>query len=120
MIEKVNIREKLKQFSDYYNPRIAGELNGQYIKLVKLKGDFTWHKHDKEDEMFLVLEGVLKMELRDKTIEIYPNEFIIIPRGVEHKPSAENEVHLMLFEPVSTLNTGDKQNEFTRKELEKI
>jgi mannose-6-phosphate isomerase-like protein (cupin superfamily) len=119
MTEKINIAEKLSCFNDYWNPRIVGELNGQYIKLVKTKGEFTWHKHD-EDEMFLVIKGILTMELRNKTIELKPGEFIIIPRGMEHKPVAAEETHIILFEPKSTLNTGDKQNEFTKPSLEKL
>ncbi|CAN1495650.1 {ManC} Mannose-6-phosphate isomerase [Spirosomataceae bacterium] len=118
--KKVNITEKLSLFNDYWYPRIVGELNGQHIKLVKLLGEFVWHKHDIEDEMFLVIRGILKMEFRDKTVEILPNEFIIVPRGVEHRPVADNEVEIMLFEPASTLNTGDSKGEFTREVLEKI
>ena len=120
MIEKINIEQKLNLFSDYWNPRIAGELNGQLIKLVKFKGEFIWHKHDNEDEMFLVIKGKFKMELRDKLIDINEGEFIIIPKGIEHNPSADEEVHIMLFEPASTLNTGDKNDKLTRTELEKI
>jgi len=119
-IEKVNIREKLDRINDYWNPRIVGELNGQHIKLTKLKGEFVWHKHDAEDEMFLIISGDFVMELRDKTIQLKPGEFIIIPKGVEHRPVANGEVHLMLFEPVSTLNTGNVKNEFTREKLERI
>ncbi len=118
--EKVNIESKLSLFNDHWHPRIVGELNGQHIKLVKLLGEFVWHKHDIEDEMFLVIRGILKMEFRDKTVEILPNEFIIVPRGVEHRPVADNEVEIMLFEPASTLNTGDSKGEFTREVLEKI
>src|SRR5688572_23299884 len=103
-MEKVNIVEKFSQFHDYYNPRIVGELNGQHVKATKLKGEFIWHHHDHEDELFLVVKGKLKMELRDKIIEINPGEFLIVPRGVEHKPVAEEEVHILLFEPASTLN----------------
>lgn len=119
-MNKVNITEKLSQFQDYYNPRIVGELNGQQVKVVKLKGEFVWHHHDNEDELFLIVNGKLKMEFRDKTVEVNPGEFIIVPRGVEHKPVADEEVHLLLFEPASTLNTGNLENERTRKELEKI
>jgi mannose-6-phosphate isomerase-like protein (cupin superfamily) len=119
-MNKVNISEKLGQFSDYYNPRIIGELNGQFVKAVKLQGEFVWHHHDVEDELFLVVKGKLKMEFRDKVVEVLPGEFIIVPRGVEHKPVAEEEVHLLLFEPASTLNTGNIENERTRKQLEKI
>ncbi len=119
-MEKVNIEEKLQLFSDHWSPKIVGELNGQQIKLAKFKGEFVWHKHENEDEMFLVLEGVLKMELRDKTILIHKNEFLIIPKGTEHKPVTENEVSVMLFEPASTLNTGNIENEKTKRNLEVI
>jgi len=119
-MEKVNLAEKLSRFTDYWSPKIVGELNGQYVKLVKLKGEFVWHKHEHEDEMFFVVEGILKMELRDKTIEISKNEFIVVPKGIEHRPVAEAEVWLMLFEPVSTLNTGDQKNEFTKQDLDRL
>ena len=116
-MEKVIIAEKLNLFYEYWSPKIVGELNGQHIKLVKLKGEFVWHKHDDEDEMFLVIEGVLKMELRDKTIEIHKNEFLIVPKGTEHRPVADKEVSVMLFEPASTLNTGNTENELTKHHL---
>lgn len=116
----VNINEKLSRFSDYWNPHIIGELNGQHVKATKLKGEFVWHHHDNEDELFLVIKGSLKMEFRDKTEVINEGEFIIVPRGVEHKPVAEEEVHILLFEPASTLNTGNVENERTRKELHRI
>jgi mannose-6-phosphate isomerase-like protein (cupin superfamily) len=119
-MEKVNIAEKLNLFQDYWNPRVVGELNGQHVKLVKLKGEFVWHKHDNEDELFYVLKGQLKMEFRDRNVEINENEFLIVPKGVEHKPIAENEVSIMLFEPSSTLNTGNIENELTRNSLEII
>ena len=119
-MEKVNLAEKFSLFNDYYNPRIVGELNNQHVKLVKLKGEFVWHKHDVEDELFLVIKGKLKMEYRDRTVEINEGEFIIVPHGVEHKPSAAEEVHILLFEPATTLNTGNVENEMTRKELEKL
>jgi len=119
-VEKVTISEKLSQFSDHWNPRIVAALNGQHVKLVKFKGDFVWHKHELEDEMFLVINGTFKMELRDKTIDLYTGDFIVIPKGTEHRPVAENEVHVMLFEPATTLNTGDKQNKLTRNNLEII
>jgi mannose-6-phosphate isomerase-like protein (cupin superfamily) len=119
-MEKVNIKQKLSLFSDHWNPRILGELNGQHVKAVKLKGEFVWHHHDHEDELFLVTKGTLKMEFRDKTVEIKEGEFIIVPRLVEHRPVADEEVHLLLFEPVSTLNTGNVENEKTRKNLERI
>src|SRR5664279_179085 len=110
-IEKVSIKEKLDLFMDYWNPRIVGELNGQLIKLAKLKGEFIWHKHELEDELFLVLSGILTMELRDKTIKLKEGDFLIVPRGTEHRPVAPEEVHLMLFEPAGTLNTGDLVND---------
>ena len=120
MTDKINIEDKLSLFKDYFNPRIIGELNGQHVKLVKFQGEFVWHKHDSEDELFFVLEGQFKMEFRDKIVTVDKNEIIIIPRGVEHRPVAEKEVSVMLFEPASTLNTGDTKSELTRKNLEKI
>jgi len=119
-MKKVNIEEKLDTFSDHWNPRIIGELNGQYVKAVKLKGEFVWHHHDNEDELFLVIKGTLKMEFRDRIEEVNEGEFIIVSRGVEHKPVANEEVHILLFEPTSTLNTGNVENEKTRKTLERI
>jgi len=119
-MEKIVIAEKLKLFSEHWSPKIVGELNGQQVKLAKLKGEFVWHKHENEDEMFLVLDGVLKMELRDKTIVINKNEFLIVPKGTEHRPVAESEVAVMLFEPASTLNTGNIENERTKRNLEAI
>lgn len=119
-MEKVSINDKLQLFEDHWNPRIVGELNGQHVKLVKLKGEFVWHKHDDEDELFFVLRGSFTMEFRDKSVEISENEFIIVPKGVEHRPVAEREVSIMLFEPASTLNTGDVKNEMTKSDLDKI
>ncbi len=119
-MEKVNLADKLALFNDYYNPRIVGELNNQQVKLVKLKGEFLWHSHEHEDELFLVIKGKLKMEYRDRTVEINEGEFIIVPRTVEHKPVAEEEVHILLFEPATTVNTGNVKNEMTRKNLEKL
>lgn len=119
-MEKINIEEKLSLFSDHWNPRIVGELNGQHVKLVKFQGEFVWHKHEEEDELFYVIKGVLKMAYRDRTAIINENEFIIVPRGVEHKPMAEEEVSVMLFEPASTLNTGDAESDLTRHNLERI
>lgn len=117
---KVNITQKLSLFNDHWSPKIVGDLNGQQVKLVKLKGEFVWHKHDHEDELFLVLDGVLKMEFRDRTELINPGEFIIVDRGVEHRPVAEEEVAIMLFEPASTLNTGDAQSDLTKEVLDRI
>ena len=118
--DKVNISQKLDLFSDYWNPRIVGELNGQQVKLVKFRGRFIWHKHDHEDEMFFVLDGEFTMEYRNRSILVREKEFIIVPRGSEHRPVAINEVSVMLFEPASTLNTGDQKGEITRDSLEKI
>ena len=119
-MEKVNLAEKFSMFNDYCNPRIIGELNGQHVKAVKLKGEFVWHSHEHEDELFLVVKGTFNMELRDKTVTINEGEFFIVPRKVEHKPVAEEEVHILLFEPASTVNTGEVQHEFTKTYLEKI
>ena len=119
-MQKVIIEDKFNLFSEYWSPKIVGELNGQHIKLAKLKGEFVWHKHDEEDEMFLVIDGVLKMELRDKTIIINKNEFLIVPKGTEHRPVADSEVLVMLFEPATTLNTGNTENEMTKHFLETI
>ena len=119
-MNKVNMEEKFLLFQDYFNPRIVGDLNGQQVKLVKFKGEFVWHKHDHEDEMFYVVKGKFKMEFRDRTIEINEREFLIVPKGIEHKPTAENEVSIMLFEPASTLNTGNAKGDLTRDILEKI
>ena len=117
-MKKINISQKLAQFNDHWNPRIIGELNQQHVKIAKLKGEFIWHKHDEEDEMFLVLEGTLKIVFRDRTETIQENEIIIVPKGVEHKPIADEEVSIMLFEPATTINTGALENERTRKNLE--
>ncbi len=120
-IEKINIAKKLELITDYWNPKIAGRLNGQLVKLVKFKGEFVWHLHENEDEMFLVIKGSFKMELRDKTLNIGEGEFVVIPKGMEHRPVAETEVHVMLFEPASTLNTGsNKESDLTRHDLDVI
>lgn len=119
-MQKVNLSEKLSLFTDYWNPRVVGELNNQQVKLVKLKGEFVWHKHDLEDELFLVLKGKLKMEFRDKIVELNEQEFLIVPRGVEHRPVAENEVSILLFEPDTTLNTGDAKSDLTKNQLDFI
>jgi mannose-6-phosphate isomerase-like protein (cupin superfamily) len=119
-MEKVNLKEKLSGIKDHYVPRVAGELNGQLVKLVKFKGEFVWHHHDNEDELFYVVKGSFDMELEGRTITINEGEFIIIPKGVEHRPVAQEEVEVMLFEPASTLNTGNVENELTLKQLEKV
>ena len=117
---KVNLAEKFGQFSDPWNPRIVGELNGQHVKLVKLQGEFAWHKHADEDELFLVVAGRFVMEFRDRQIAVEQGEFLIVPRGVEHRPVAEAEAHVLLFEPVGTLNTGDARDARTVLEPERL
>lgn len=116
----INIAQKLSSFTDYWSPKIVGELNGQHVKLVKLKGEFVWHHHDAEDELFYVVKGVLKMELKDEIITINEGEFLVVPKGTEHKPVAEEEVSVLLFEPASTLNTGNVKNDLTKEKLETI
>src|SRR5947209_1169240 len=119
-MDKVNLDQKFALFSDYWSPKIAGELNDSYIKLVKLKGEFVWHRHENEDELFLVVKGRLLIKLRDRDITLEAGEFTVIPKGVEHLPIAEEEVHVVLLEPKSTLNTGDVQNQRTVADLERI
>ncbi|SDR67087.1 cupin domain-containing protein [Gramella sp. MAR_2010_147] len=119
-MEKVNVQDKFKKFSDHWNPRIVGELNGQQVKFAKLKGEFIWHSHDDEDEMFWIVKGTLKLEFRDRTVELNENEFFIVPRGVEHKPIAEKEVHVMLFEPASTKHTGNEKHALTNNNQEHL
>ena len=117
---KVNLVEKLATFTEHWQPRIVGELNGQHVKLVKFKGEFVWHHHEHEDELFLVVDGAFRMEFRDKVVELRRGEFLIVPRGVEHRPVAEKEVEVLLFEPASTLNTGNVINERTVEQLKRI
>ena len=112
-MDKVNLEDKFSQFDGHWQPKIVGELNGQYVKLAKLKGEFVWHQHETEDEMFMVIKGELMIKLRDRDVTLNPGEFFIIPRGVEHIPIAEEEVQVMLFEPKSVVNTGDVQDERT-------
>lgn len=120
-IKSVNLKNKFDSFSDYWNPKIVGELNNQFIKLVKLKDEFVFHKHENEDELFLVMEGKLLILLdENEIVEINAGEFVIIPKGTNHKPKAIGEVKVLLFEPKTTLNTGNKENEFTVKNLKKI
>lgn len=119
-IEKVNLAEKLTRFTDTWSPKIVGEINDAQVKLVKLQGEFVWHHHDNEDEMFLVVKGRLLMRLRDRDIRLDEGEFVIIPRGVEHLPIADEECHVLLLEPKTTLNTGHITNERTVAELERI
>lgn len=119
-MDKVNLAEKLGQFSDHWKPRIVAELNGQHVKLVKFSGPFVWHQHDAEDEMFLVLRGSFRMEFRDRAVDLREGEFIVVPRGTEHRPVAEREVSVLLFEPSTTLNTGNVVNERTVREPQRI
>jgi mannose-6-phosphate isomerase-like protein (cupin superfamily) len=134
-MNKINLSDKLSLFNDYWSPRIVGELNGQYAKLVKFKGPFTWHHHENEDELFLVVKGRFRMEYRDsdpatkhvgdsaeatRHVWIETGEMIIVPRGVEHRPVADEEAHVLLFEPISTLNTGNVTDEFTVRNLQRI
>ena len=119
-IEKVNLLEKFALFEEHWSPKIAGEVNDAYVKLVKFQGEFVWHRHEAEDEMFLVVKGRMRMRLRDGDITLEEGEFIIIPRGVEHMPVAEEEAHVLLFEPKTTLNTGDVRNERTLAQLEHV
>ncbi len=119
-MQKVNLREKLALFSDYWNPRVVGDLNGQHVKLVKFKGEFVWHDHADEDEFFLVLHGTFRMEFRDKTVTLAEGEFIIVPRGVEHRPVADQEVEVMLFEPAQIRHTGNVESDLTVREYLRI
>ncbi|HKO96916.1 MAG TPA: cupin domain-containing protein [Pyrinomonadaceae bacterium] len=126
-MQKINLDEKLSQITDHWNPHIAAELNGQYVKLVKFQGPFAWHHHDTEDEMFMVVKGRFRMEYReadapevDREVWLEEGEFIVVPRGVEHRPVADEEAQVLLFEPVTTLNTGNVENEFTRQTLRRI
>ena len=119
-MEKVNLAEKLALFSDQWKPKIVGELNGQQVKLVKFQGPFVWHRHDDEDELFLVVKGRFRMEFPDRHVWLEEGEFLIVPRGVEHRPVADEEAHVLHFEPASTLNTGNVRNERTLERLETI
>ena len=119
-MNKVNLTEKLNLFSDHWRPRIVGELNGQHVKVAKLEGEFVWHRHENADELFLVLKGRLVIQLREREVILTPGELLIVPKGVEHKPVADAEVHVLLFEPVGTVNTGDVSDERTAHDLEWI
>ena len=119
-MDKVNLSEKFQLFTEQWNPKIVGELNGQQVKLVKFKGPFVWHHHDNEDELFYVVKGSFDMEFLDRTVTIGEGEFIVVPRGVEHRPNAHEEAHVLLFEPATTLNTGNTENERTLKTLQHL
>ncbi len=118
--EVVNLKEKLSLFSEHWSPKIVGELNGQQVKLAKLLGEFDWHHHDEEDELFFVIKGELLMRLRDREVTIKEGEFFVVPRGIEHQPVAHREAHVMLFEPATTLNTGNVRTERTVENLERL
>lgn len=123
-MQKVNLAEKLSRFAEHWSPKIAGELNGQHIKLVKFQGEFVWHHHDAEDELFLVVHGSFRMDYReggqDRAIHLQEGEFLIVPRGVEHRPVASEEVHVLLCEPAGTLNTGNVRGALTAENLERL
>lgn len=123
-MQKVNLAEKLALFSEHWSPKVAGELNGQQVKLVKFQGEFVWHRHDAEDELFLVVHGSFRMDYREsgeeRGIDLHEGEFLIVPRGVEHRPVAREEVHVLLFEPADTLNTGNVREMLTVERLERV
>jgi mannose-6-phosphate isomerase-like protein (cupin superfamily) len=119
-MEKVNLKGKLSQFQELWSPKIVAELNGQFVKLVKVQGEFVWHRHEKEDELFLVIKGSIVIKFRERDVELVAGEFLVVPAGVEHKPVAENEAHVLLFEPQSTLNTGNVHNERTLAHLDRL
>lgn len=119
-MNKVNLAEAFARFHEHWSPKIVGDVNEAHVKLVKLRGEFTWHHHEHEDELFLVVHGRLHMQFRDRTVQLDPGEFIVVPRGVEHCPAADEECHVLLVEPKSTLNTGNVENERTVKQLERL
>jgi mannose-6-phosphate isomerase-like protein (cupin superfamily) len=119
-MDKVSLETQFARIQDHWNPRIAGELNGQHVKLVKFSGEFVWHRHDEVDEFFLVVKGAFRMEFRDRQIALGEGEFLIVPRGVEHRPVADEEVQVLLFEPAGTLNTGNVRGELTVDILDRI
>jgi mannose-6-phosphate isomerase-like protein (cupin superfamily) len=118
--EKVNLAEKFSRFHEYFSPKIVGEVNDFHVKLGKVKGEFIWHHHENEDELFLIVKGELALHFRDRVVELKEGEFFIVPKGVEHKPVADEECHFMMIEPKSTLNTGNVVNERTVAELQRI
>ena len=119
-MDVINLRQKFDSFSEHWSPRIAAELNGQQVKLAKLQGEFVWHHHESEDELFFVVSGRLRMEFRDRAVWIEPGEMIVVPHGVEHRPVAEVETEILLFEPAGTLNTGNVVSERTKRELPSV
>jgi mannose-6-phosphate isomerase-like protein (cupin superfamily) len=119
-VDKINLKEKLARFTTHWDPKVVAELNGQQVKLVKFLGGFVWHHHEREDELFLVLEGEFTLQFRDREVRLTAGEFIVVPRGIEHRPVAESEVSVLLFEPATTLNTGNVDSDRTRRELDRI
>lgn len=119
-MKKVNLAEAFARFSDRWSPKVVGDVNDSQVKLVKLQGEFTWHHHEREDELFLVVHGTLRMQFRERTVVVGPGEFIVVPHGVEHCPAADEECHVLLFEPKSTLNTGNVENERTVAKLDRL
>ena len=119
-MQPINLFEKFSQFNDHWSPKVVGELNGQHVKLAKVKGEFVWHDHRDEDELFFVVKGTLTIQFRDRTVELKKGEMLIVPRGVEHKPVAEEEVWLMLFEPAETKHTGEVEHERTVKQPQRL
>ena len=121
-MEKVNVAEKLARFDEQWSPKIVAELNGQYVKVVKFTGPYVWHDHENEDELFWVVKGSIRLEFRDRTVELNEGEFLVVPRGVEHRPVADEEAHVVLFEPATTVNTGTVEHDYTRQpeELDRI
>ena len=117
-MKKVNLAAKLSQFEEHWSPKIVAELNGQYVKVVKFQGEYVWHDHENEDELFWVVKGHIRIELRDRTVELDEGEFLVVPRGVEHRPVADEEAEVVLFEPASTVNTGAVEHEYTRQPSE--
>jgi len=120
MMKKINLKEKFSQFSDHWSPKLVGELNGQHVKIAKVQGEFTWHHHEQEDELFLVVSGNLTIQFKDGDVKLQPGEMLIVPRGVEHRPVAAEEAHILMFEPASTLNTGNVRDERTVEILDQI
>jgi len=120
LTDKANLSEKLSKIDEFWSPKIVGELNGQYVKLAKVKGEFVWHRHENEDELFLVIKGCLTLKLKENDVVLEEGELFVVPRGVEHKPVAEEETHILMFEPIATLNTGHIRNERTVERLDKI
>jgi mannose-6-phosphate isomerase-like protein (cupin superfamily) len=119
-MNKINLNEKLSQFSDHWNPRLLAEMNGQHVKVAKFQGEFVWHSHQDEDELFMVLKGSFTMEFRDKSVDLSEGEIIVVPKGIEHRPVAKEEVEVLLFEPATTVNTGETDSNLKQKRLDKI